>query len=728
MQMSGGLIENTVTSNLPLAIVLIPIAGAALAAVVGGYSEKARDYFVLALTALVFLLSLALFSLSWQEIVTLRFPVGFGTIPLYFRVDKLGALFNLLSSFVWFLATIFSLSYMSHEKRRTRYYVFYLLTLGGCLGVFLTADLFSLFFFFELMSVASYLLVVHTQSEEASKAGRLYLFLGVGGGLCILAAAIMLYWYTGSVEFTPMLEVLLLLPVRFLIAALLIIGFGIKAGMVPLHIWLPKAHPVAPSPASALLSGIMIKTGAYGIIRVVTVLYTPAAAEHGSHWAYTANFGYIMIWFGILTMFSAAFMALFQSNAKRILAYSSVSQMGYILMGIGACAYLGFDGPMAFGGFTWHILNHAFFKAGMFMMVGAVYFRTGEIELKRLGGLWREFPVTTVVFLLAAMGIAGIPGLNGYTSKVLLHHAIVEAFEHHHDYSLYLAERIFMLTGAMTTCYIARLFSSIFLGKKPEGLVARGKEPWNEKIVFITIGAVIVFIGTNPFLILKQLIGPVVQVFSFDEYTFNYLLKVNFWDVHDLQGMVGVVAVAAVLFFAGTKTGLFNRELPGKLSIEQLLYRPIVSGFAFLFTRGGRLLELAVDGAYMNSPRLLTYFCLTGKYLDAAADYLIVDTLEPLRRLSYKISSIENSGPWFVRLMKLCSAFLQYIYFKWLLMIRTLLHTTKFIFMQGFYFLFRLDYSPKGKFFMMVNTSNFEYYLMVFYILLIVIMSIQIFA
>jgi hydrogenase-4 component B len=728
MQMSGGQIENTVTSNLPLAIVLIPIAGAALAAVLGSYSEKARDYFVLALTALVFLLSLALFNLSWHDVVTLRFPVGFGNIPLYFRVDKLGALFNLLSSFVWFLATIFSLTYMSHEQRRTRYYVFYLLTLGGCLGVFITADLFSLFFFFELMSVASYLLVVHTQTEEASKAGRLYLFLGVGGGLCILAAAIMLYWYTGSVEFTPMLEVLLLLPVRFLIAALLIIGFGIKAGMVPLHIWLPKAHPVAPSPASALLSGIMIKTGAYGIIRVVTVLYTPAAAEHGSHWAYTANFGYIMIWFGILTMFSAAFMALFQSNAKRILAYSSVSQMGYILMGIGACAYLGFDGPMAFGGFTWHILNHAFFKAGMFMMVGAVYFRTGEIELKRLGGLWREFPVTTVVFLLAAMGIAGIPGLNGYTSKVLLHHAIVEAFEHHHDYSLYLAERIFMLTGALTTCYIARLFSSIFLGKKPDGLIAKGKEPWSERAVFITIGAIIVFIGTNPFLILKKLIGPVVQVFAFDDYAFNYLLKVNFWDTHDLQGMVGVVAVAAVIFYLGTRTGFFNRTLPGKLSIESLLYRPFVSGFAFLFTNGGRLLELAVDGAYMNSPRLLTYFCLSGKYLDSAADYLIVDTLEPLRKISYRISSLENSGPWFVRLMKFSAAVLQYIYFKWLLLIRTFFHTSKFIFMQAFYFLFRLDYSPKGKFFMMVNTSNFEYYLMIFYILLIVIMSIQLFA
>jgi hypothetical protein len=259
-------------------------------------------------------------------------------------------------------------------------------------------------------------------------------------------------------------------------------------------------------------------------------------------------------------------------------------------------------------------------------------------------------------------------------------------------------------------------------------LIAKGKEPWTERAVFIIIGAIIVFIGTNPFLILKKLIGPVVETFSFDDYAFKYLLKVNFWDIHDLQGMVGVVVVAAVIFYLGTRTGLFNRTLPGKLSIESLLYRPFVSGFAYLFTNGGRLLEVTVDGAYMNSPRLLTYFCLSGKYLDAAADYLIVDTLEPLRRLSYKISSIENSGPWFVRLIRFNTAALQYIYFKWLLLIRTFLHTSKFIFMQAFYFLFRLDYSPKGKFFMMVNTSNFEYYLMIFYILLIVIMSIQLFA
>ncbi|MDW7739947.1 MAG: proton-conducting transporter membrane subunit [Bacillota bacterium] len=725
--MSGVVNENTITSSLPLAIVLIPILGAAATTYVSRYSEKYRDYLMLAITALVFLLSAALFYYSWQEVVTFRVPIGLGDFSLQFRVDRLGSVFNLLSALIWFLASVFSISYMTHEGRRTRYYAFYLLTLGGCLGVFLTADLFSLFLFFELMSIASYLLVIHNQSEEALKAGRLYLFLGVAGGLSILTAAIMIYWFTGTMMLNPMLDSLIVLPARTLIAVLLIIGFGIKAGMVPLHIWLPKAHPVAPSPASALLSGIMIKTGAYGIIRVVTVLYTPVDGHGSSLWYYTESFGFILIWFGILTMFSAAFMALFQSNAKRILAYSSVSQMGYILMGIGACAYLAYEGPMAFGGFTLHIVNHAFFKAGMFMMVGAVYFRTGEIEINRLGGLWKDFPVTSVVFLLAAMGIAGIPGLNGYTSKVLLHHAIVEAFEHHHNYSLYWAEKIFMLTGAMTTCYIARLFSSIFLGRKPENLVARGKEPWNERAVFIIIGAVILFIGLNPFYVLKKLVGPLVGAFPFDEYSFNYLLKVNFWDIHDLQGMAVVIAMAAVIFILGNKFKLFTFRFPDWLSIEQSIYRPIVSGLMLIYTGCGRILETGVDSFYVNSPRLLTYYCIGGRLLEDAAEGLIVGSLGPLKKWSYAIGSLEKNGPFFRSLLSQVTMVLLFIYDTWLHLIRAFFHKSKEIVLSIFFFTFKMDYKPKGKLFMLVNTANFEYYLVIFFMVLIIIMSLQLF-
>jgi hydrogenase-4 component B len=719
--MSGLVTENAITSSLPLAIVLIPILGAALVPLAGRFNDWCRNSLVLAVTALVLILSVNLLRLSWQGDVIGLLPVGFGDLPLYFRVDRLGAVFNLLSAFIWFLATVFSLSYMTHESRHSRYYLFYLLSLGGCLGVFLTADLFSLFFFFELMSIASYLLVIHTQTEEAMKAGKLYLFLGVGGGLCIIAATAMIYWFVGTVALIPMLEQLMVLPVRYLILVLLIIGFGIKAGMVPLHIWLPKAHPVAPAPASALLSGIMIKTGAYGIIRVITVIYTPASEEAGALWASAAQNGYVLIWFGILTMFSAAFMALFQGNAKRILAYSSVSQMGYILMGIGACAYLGLEGPMAFGGFTFHVVNHAFFKAGMFMMVGMVYFRTGEIELNRLGGLWRDFPVTTVVFLIAAMGIAGIPGLNGYTSKVMLHHAIVEAFEHHHDYSLYIAERIFTLTSAMTTCYIARLFSSVFLGQKPDGLKISGKESWNEKAVFITIGAAILFIGTSPFLILKSLIGPVVQSFPFDGYSFNYFMKLNFWDRHDLEGMVVIVAIAAVLFVVGNRTGLFTRKLPPWLSIECLIYNPLVSILAFIYTRAGRAMELSVDSVYIQSPRLLTYYCISGQVVDDSVNKGFYATPVLLAKTSAGAVYLEEQlfSRYGIKVLRIIANTGDAVYSLWVLFIKHIFSSIGQTLKNMFMLLFKFDYSARGdKRFQTINISNLDFDL---YILLIVI-------
>ena len=422
------------------------------------------------------------FSLLWSGGCRLMIdPLNFG---LNFRVDMLGGLFLLFSSFIWLLATIFSWIYMEHEDNRNRYYFFLTLTLGGCLGVYLMEDFFGLLLFFELMSLASYVLVIHAETDEAMNAGRNYLYLGIMGGLSILTGIFLLYINAGTVAIAPLLEKLdFAVSLRYLIAAFFITGFAIRSRMVPLHIWLPQAHPVAPSPASALLSGLMIKTGAYGIIRIVNLLFTPEGS-HTPLWEQTASLGFVVIWFGMATMFIAAFIALFQSNAKRILAYSSISQMGYMLMGIGCAAYLGFEGAIGFAGSAYHILNHAFFKAGMFMMIGAVYVRTHQLELSRLGGLHRHFPVTSLAFLTCACGLAGIPGFNGYASKTLLHHAIVEAFEHHHAISLFWAEKIYTVTSAFTFCYITRLYASVFFGAKKPGLEVFGEETFLEKVIF----------------------------------------------------------------------------------------------------------------------------------------------------------------------------------------------------------------------------------------------------
>ena len=188
-----------------------------------------------------------------------------------------------------------------------------------------------------------------------------------------------------------------------------------------MHIWLPRAHPVAPAPASALLSGVMIKIGAYGIIRTVNMFFTPAgvesqalpdpAGQFAGLWHDLASIGYVMIWIGIGTMLFGAFMAFVQDNIKKMLACSSISQMGFIILGVGAGAYLGYEGAMGLAGASYHILNHALFKSLLFLAAGVLAYQLGELNMYKLGGLWRKMPFTAAATLVGSLGIVGMPCL-----------------------------------------------------------------------------------------------------------------------------------------------------------------------------------------------------------------------------------------------------------------------------------------------------------------------------
>ncbi|MBS4023857.1 MAG: proton-conducting membrane transporter [Dethiobacter sp.] len=461
-------------SVLPLLIVLVPMAGA-LACGLVRHREHLCHLVASAAAFVAFIMSAILFPLVKKGDVLFAFEKFIG-LGLFFRVDFIGLVFALFVSFIWFLVILNSTSFKGQGHSSTRYFIFMLLTLGGCLGVFLTADFFSLFLFFEAMTLFSYVLVVHEQSEEALSAGRKYLFLGIFGGLCLLSAILLLFSQTGTVKIVSSMEALAGLGgVNYLIAILFFIGFGIKAAAVPLHVWMPRAYEFAPSAVNAISSAAMLKAGAYGLIRVYAVLFTPHDV-HSGLWGITENLGYAVIWIGIVTMATGAALALSQTHAKRVLAYSSISQMGYILMGIGAAAYLGHHGAVSFAGLTYHIINHAFFKAAMFLMIGAIYLRTKDLNYDRLGGLWRSFPVTAVAFLIAGAAISGFPAFNGYASKTLLHHAIVEALEHRHITSLWFAEKIFVVTSGLTFCYILRLFTTIYQQVEP-GRCFTGNRP-----------------------------------------------------------------------------------------------------------------------------------------------------------------------------------------------------------------------------------------------------------
>lgn len=694
---------STVESFLPLLIVLIPIIGSALICLAGQRSASMRNTLAAVIAGLVFYLSFELFmTVSKGYTVFYNLPTLAG-VEMNFRIDLFGSVFALFSAFIWFLATLASIPYMEHEENQTRYYFFLILTLGGCLGVFLSGDFLSLFLFFELMTLAAYALVVHAQTDEAMAAGSNYLYLGIIGGLSLLSGIILLNAFTGSVAIAPQLqEIIILKELAAVIAVLMIIGFGVKAGMIPLHIWLPQAHPVAPSPASALLSGIMIKTGAYGIIRVTTMLYSPAQQMAESNlWSYTGNIGHIIIWMGIITMLLAAIMAVLQNNAKRLLAYSSISQMGYILMGIGAAGYLGYDGAMGFGGFSYHIINHAFFKSGMFILFGVIYARLHVKGLDQLGGLWRKFPFTFAAFAVCAAGIMGIPGFNGYVSKTLLHHAIVYAYESQFLWDLWLAEKLFVLTSGLTVCYIAKLFISIFLGPRPANLDARleesgPNETWVERIVAMTFIGVIASLGLFSPYMLQNVVMPMAGTFTYSEYYINYTANTSVWYPADLLGIATGLALGVGFYIFFKRKDIFNYSPPKRLSVEQSLYKPATAFFGFYFTRIGRAVDDHLNIGFHGTPAVLQKASRGAAYLDG----------EILSTGGMQVSMIATAA-------------LNASYNYWIVLVNKIFGGIGYFLRGVFIFLFKFDYSARGdKRFQTFSISNIDFDL---YIILIVI-------
>lgn len=688
-------------------IILLPLLGAVLIAALKS-KKKLRNLAAVIISGIVFSLCALLFIKVVQGPVSLEWPL-FAGIGLHLKADLFGALFALFASLIWFLATLFSCTYMAHERHRTRYYIFLAMTLTGCAGVFLTGDLFSLFLFFEMMSLTSYALVVHSETREAMSAGKNYLYLSIFGGLALLTGILLLFFYTGSIALDPQGEALSEVgAVRYLIILFLITGFGIKAGMVPLHIWLPKAHPVAPAPASALLSGIMIKTGAYGIIRVLAI-FTPRGATAVplpggilDAWTFTQNIGLVIIYIAVITMLSAALMALFQSNIKRVLAYSSISQMGYILMGVGCAAYLGYEGAMGFGGFTYHILNHAFFKAGLFMMAGAIYYRSHELEFSRLGGLAGKAPFTASAFLIAALGISGFPGFNGYISKTLLHHAIVEAYQYQQLFSLQLAEFCFTITGALTVCYIFKLFTGIFTGPRPAHLDKMPGEPLLEKIIFGAIAAAILLPGLFPQVVLEKIMVPTANVFVYNSYGVEYLLKQDFLNPADLMGVLIPVALGLTLLYLMKKHELFSKiKFPVWLSIDRYLYEPASIYSLGTFTALGNVLEKNVDRLYLSAPETLS--CI----------YRGVEGFET--RFLLKTGQKLNDTVITAR---------ETLYQFWLNVIDTIFSSLGQFLRQGFRTLFQFDYKPgESKSFRTVNMTNLDFYLIIILLTLLIIMG-----
>ncbi len=397
--------EEQLITILIMFVIMFPIVMTALIMYLGQTSQKLCNILSLATVAVTFAGVLSLYpeAVSGRVFEYELFEVLPG-LAVSFRLDVLSYSLIAISSFVWLLATIYSIGYMSKEHGQLRYYAVLVFTLGSCLGIFLAGDFFTLFIFFELMSLIAYVLVIHSETAEALKAGYKYLVVTILGGLAIFFGVIICFEAAGTVSIGAGPLITEATSMAWMAFFAFLIGFGIKAGMFPLHVWLPDAHPVAPAPASALLSGIMLKTGAYGLLRMIFNVFEPDLVQ-AIHW------DQIMAVLAIITILLGSAVALTQDDIKRRLAYSSVGQMGYVILGMTVF------NEQVITGDIFHIFSHAIMKSTLFLAAGAIIWKTGKKKVSQMSGLGRQMPITFGCLTIAAFAMIGIPPLNGFLSK-----------------------------------------------------------------------------------------------------------------------------------------------------------------------------------------------------------------------------------------------------------------------------------------------------------------------
>lgn len=331
------------------------------------------------------------------------------TLPVYFKIDGMGRLFVTVVTIVWVAAGFFSFEYMKHEENEKRYFSFYLITYGVLIALDFSGNIVTFYMFYELMTLLSMPLVLHNGSREAIMAGLKYLFYSFCGAYMVLFGLYFVYRFSNTLTFTAggVLNQELISgrePFLLFVVFLMILGFGVKAGMFPLHGWLPTAHPVAPAPASAVLSGIIVKGGVLGIIR--TVYYLFGADFIRDTWVQT-------IWLSLtlFTVFMGSMLAYREKVLKKRLAYSTVSQLSYILFGLALLNPIGLEGALL------HVTVHAFVKSALFLCAGAIIYKTGTTQVDGLSGIGKQMPVTIWCYTIVSLALVGIPPTGGFLSK-----------------------------------------------------------------------------------------------------------------------------------------------------------------------------------------------------------------------------------------------------------------------------------------------------------------------
>lgn len=590
-------------------LVFFPMIGALAAYYVGRKNKTARDYMANAIVILEFAVMLYVFSMhhmawrlegnagnSFGYPSSFRIP-GFCGMGLHFAIDGFRVLYGLIAAFMWMISTIFSKEYFVHYRNRNRYYFFLLMTLGATMGVFLSSDLYTTFIFFEIMSFTSYVWVAHDEKKESLRAAETYLAVAVTGGLVMLMGLLLLYRETGTLEINEIYEGCRNIMAGtgteagrralYIAGACMLFGFGAKAGAFPLHIWLPKAHPVAPAPASALLSGILTKAGIFGILVISCRMFL-----------YDVKWGTLVLLIGVATMLLGAVLALFSINLKRTLACSSVSQIGFILVGIGMQGLLGSENALAVRGSLLHMVNHSLFKLVLFMAAGVVYMNIHKLDLNEIRGFGRKKPLLHFIFLMGVLGIGGIPLWSGYVSKTLIHESIVEyieALQMGHLLPGFLTpgamkgiEWIFLISGGCTVAYMLKLYIALFIEKNRDNAVQKKYDElcgkyMNKTSAFVLTASALLFplMGMLPGIVMDSVADFGEGFMSPEKFTGS----ISYFNAANLQGGFISIAIGIFLYLVLVRKWMM-KEKEGSLvyvdrwnnywDLENAVYRPLM--------------------------------------------------------------------------------------------------------------------------------------------------------
>ncbi len=412
--------------------------------------------------------------------------------------DPLTALVALALNAVGFAALLYSVRYLDHYTGRWKFYTLFMLILAGLNGVVMTGDMFNLFVFMEVAAVASYALVAFGTDFDELEAGFKYMVIGEVGGFSILLAIALLYAKVSSLNMAVVSQVLVAQgqsPLFWFIVVLFLIGFAVKMAMVPFHAWLPDAHPSAPAPVSAVLSGVFIKVlGVYAMSRLMFNVFGLSRAS-------SPEFFNLLLGFGLLSITVGGLLAYNQRDYKRLLAYSSISQIGYVLIGFGIGNYWGIVGAL------FHIVAHALGKGVLFLAAGAVERQTGTRDLSKLAGLEKSMPATTWSHILGSLSLSGVPPFAGFFSKLFIVIGAVSAQMH------WLAV-VAALFSVVTLGYLTKVVNRSFFARPGATLTPAREAPATmvAAMLLLVVLSLLFGLGFKP--TLDWFVGPAAQVLT----------------------------------------------------------------------------------------------------------------------------------------------------------------------------------------------------------------------